>query len=532
MTDIARGRGRTGDVELGAVPEVAALGNTLTDLFNGLGVTQAAYAARIHVDKSAVSRYLAGRRVPPQAFVDQLFTEITRHRGVSVQEHVKEAVRQQRLDALRVTNPDAYELDSLRAELDRSNRETYRTGLLIESLTDALEKKQREVEDLTGDLARQQIDWAAERRESADRYVRLREEHDAGDAAREELLRHIEGLRSQLAEALRQRDRAVEHGQELRGRVLSLEEELAGRQGYDVPDLPALEEIQELLRELWRAGDHAGAVRELVTAAHARPLADVLVLIDWLPAAAAGQLVADSARMRPVPDVLAVGAHPGVADSAKNQTALIEGLAARLSPAELARVCGAWAALPGDAAGLADRTLAAAVRGTASLGGAREVLAPVAEAHQGTFTPRATGRALAVAFGKTSVLDTVLMVLELQWPALIRWVTEVDRLPIGIRPSSRFLPGLLDLGPETRAAVVRAMAAHAPMRSSEQFAQELYGEPGHERRAEGRVLLEAFLEAGEAAREGFARELWSQTYSAQLKKVVSRWSSARPTNRP
>ncbi|WP_159046561.1 hypothetical protein [Streptomyces sp. XY413] len=243
MTEIARGRGRTGDVELGAVPEVAALGNTLTDLFNGLGVTQAAYAARIHVDKSAVSRYLA---------------------------------------------------------------------------------------------------WQA----------------------RDQLLRQIEELRSQLAEALRQRDRAEEHGRQLRARVLSLEEELAGRQGYDAPDLPALEEVQELLGELWRAGDHAGVVRELVTAAHARPLADVLALVDWLPAAAAGQLVADAARMRPVPDVLAVGAHPGVADSAKNQTALIEGLAARLSPAELARACGAWAALPEDGSRLADRALAAAVRAT------------------------------------------------------------------------------------------------------------------------------------------------------------------------
>ncbi|KOU88205.1 MULTISPECIES: hypothetical protein [unclassified Streptomyces] len=410
MIEIARGRGRTGDVELGAVPEVAALGNTLTDLFNGLGVTQAAYAARIHVDKSAVSRHLA---------------------------------------------------------------------------------------------------WQA----------------------RDQLLRQIEELRSQLAEALRQRDRAEEHGRQLRARVLSLEEELAGRQGYDAPDLPALEEVQELLGELWRAGDHAGVVRELVTAAHARPLADVLALVDWLPAAAAGQLVADAARMRPVPDVLAVGAHPGVADSAKNQTALIEGLAARLSPAELARACGAWAALPEDGSRLADRALAAAVRATSSLDEARQALSPVAELYRGACTPRATGRALAVQFRKTSLLDTVLMALELPWPELITWLTEVDATPYGGRTEPRFLPGLLDLDPEVRTAVVRALAAHTSIRSSVQFAQELYGEPGDERRAEGRVLLEVFLEAGEAAREGFEGRLRSQTHSTHLRNAVARWSRTLPVDR-
>ncbi|MFJ9932019.1 helix-turn-helix domain-containing protein [Streptomyces virginiae] len=532
MTDVARGRGRTGDVELGAVPEVAALGNTLTDLFNGLGVTQAAYAARIHVDKSAVSRYLAGRRVPPQAFVDQLFTEIARHRGVSVQEHVKEAVRQQRLDALRVTNPDAYELDSLRAELDRSNRETYRTGLLIESLTDALEKKQREADGLAGDLAQLQIDWAAERKEASGRHVRLREEQESAATTRNRLLRQIGELRSQLAEALAQRDRAEEQGEELRAQVLNLEEELAQQQGDAAPDLPSLEEFQELVGKLRRAGDHAAAVRELVTAAHARPLADVLVLLDRLPADAAVQLVADVARMRPIPDVLAVGAHPGVAVSAKNQTALVEALAARLSPQAMARASGAWATIPDNRSALADRTLAAAVLRTESLEEARAALAPLAQTHQGVLTPRLTGRALAEKYGKGAFLETFLMVLELRWTDLVFRVSDNDDVPFGAHAPPRFLPGLLDLEPEVQTAVVRAMAAHVSMQAAGQFAQELYGRPGDRWRWAGRELLKAFLEAGEATGEGFSARLHNWIPVGDLRDDIARWRAAAPADRP
>ncbi|MFF4428082.1 helix-turn-helix domain-containing protein [Streptomyces sp. NPDC001513] len=58
------------------MPEVAELGNMLTDLFNALGVSQRAYAVRVHLDPSAVSRFLRGQRVATEDFVDRLIREV------------------------------------------------------------------------------------------------------------------------------------------------------------------------------------------------------------------------------------------------------------------------------------------------------------------------------------------------------------------------------------------------------------------------------------------------------------------------
>lgn len=59
---------------------VAALAAALRELFASVDVTLTRYAARAHVDKSNVSRYLSGRTVPPWAFVHDLMVESTRAR--------------------------------------------------------------------------------------------------------------------------------------------------------------------------------------------------------------------------------------------------------------------------------------------------------------------------------------------------------------------------------------------------------------------------------------------------------------------
>ncbi|MFF5923518.1 hypothetical protein ACFY8C_35155 [Streptomyces flavochromogenes] len=292
MTEVARTQGSSSEIERGGVAEVAALGNVLTGLFKRLGITQTQYAHRVHLDKSAVSRYLSGRRLAPQEFVDRLVGEVEDHLGAPLQPEAKEALRNQRLEALRVCNPDEFQLESLRGELARSRRDTRRAERNIEALQTLLESKEDEVRRLADDLTQLRLDWGAERADPAPTY---------------DLLREVARLRQDLQDAERLRVRAEQHGEELRDRVLRLEEELS-RRSPSTGAVP-LEVFKTQLAELWEAENFPEASRDLTEAAWSRPLDEVTELLHWLKETAgltpAVTFVADVARLRPLEDVLA-----------------------------------------------------------------------------------------------------------------------------------------------------------------------------------------------------------------------------------
>ncbi|MCZ0981683.1 hypothetical protein O1L60_29805 [Streptomyces diastatochromogenes] len=222
MTEVARTQGSSSEIERGEVPEVAALGNALKELFTRLGISQSQYAYRVHLDKSAVSRYLAGRRVAPQDFIDRLVQEIEDHLGAPLQLEAKEALRGRRLEALRVCSPDEFRLEALRDELARSRRDAERAHRTIEALNALLDKKEAEARDAADDLTRLRLDWGAERAALA--------------RAREDLLRQVARLRQDLQDAEHLRAEAERQTRELRDHVLGLEEELcAGRRPRPAP---------------------------------------------------------------------------------------------------------------------------------------------------------------------------------------------------------------------------------------------------------------------------------------------------------
>ncbi|MFF8277205.1 helix-turn-helix domain-containing protein [Streptomyces lateritius] len=285
MTEVARTRGNSSRVERGEVAEVAALGNVLKELFNRLGISQNQYAHRVHLDKSAVSRYLGGQRLAPQEFIDRLVAEVEEHVGVPLQLPAKEALRNQRLEALRVCNPAEFELESLRGELARSRRETDRAHRNIEALHALLEKKESEVRHVADDLTRLRLDWGA---------------------SQQGLLREIEQLRKDLVDAERLRADAERRSEDLREHVLRLEEELSERgPAEDVP----LEAFKDRLLRMWEEENFPEVARELTEAAWARPLEEVAELLRWLVGQGAGlvtpeTLVTDVGRLRPVDDVV------------------------------------------------------------------------------------------------------------------------------------------------------------------------------------------------------------------------------------
>ncbi|MFE4618493.1 hypothetical protein ACFRJ7_20570 [Streptomyces sp. NPDC056747] len=278
MTEVARTQGNSSEIERGGVAEVAALGTVLKGLFNRLDIPQAQYAHRVHLDKSAVSRYLAGRRLAPQDFIDRLVREVEEHVGAPLQPEAKEALRSQRLEALRVCNPEEFRLESLRDELARSRRDTERAHRNVEALHALLEKKESEVRHVAEDLTRLRLDWGAERTALA-------------------------RLRQDLQDAERLREEAERQSRELRDQVLRLEEELSRRR----PEIVPLETLKDQLLSMWDEEDLPQAARELTEAAWSRPLEEAAELLRWLTerGAAPETFAADVARLRPLDDVLA-----------------------------------------------------------------------------------------------------------------------------------------------------------------------------------------------------------------------------------
>ncbi|MCX2185139.1 helix-turn-helix domain-containing protein [Streptomyces sp. SKN60] len=280
MTEVARTQGGSSEMERGCVPEVAALGNVLKELFNRLGISQSQYAHRVHVDKSVVSRFLSGRRLAPQEFVDRLVAEVETHVGAPLKLEAKEAIRTQRMEALRVTDPAEFRLESLRAELARSRRDAARAHRNVDALHALLEKKEAEAHTAAEELDRLRLDWGAE----------------------------LARLQLDLADAERLRLDAERRSADLRDEVLRLEGELSRRspEGGGTGLLP-LEAFLGQLKAMWEADEFAEASRELTEAAWARSLEDAEDLLEWLekhgPDRARDQFVTDIGRLRPAEEL-------------------------------------------------------------------------------------------------------------------------------------------------------------------------------------------------------------------------------------
>ncbi|MFJ7957642.1 helix-turn-helix domain-containing protein [Streptomyces sp. NPDC096319] len=319
MTEVARTQGSSAAVERGEVPEAAALGNVLKGLFTRLGISQNQYAYRVHLDKSAVSRYLSGRRVAPQDFIDRLVREVEEHAGAPLRLEAKDSLRGQRLEALRVCSPDEFRLESLRDELARSRRDTERAHRTIEALHALLDKKEAEARDVTDELTRLRLDWGAERAALA--------------RAREELLREVERLGEDLTDAEHLRAEAERHGEELRETVLRLEEELSRHGSGDVP----LEAFKDRLREMWEEEMLPEASRELTEAAWSRSLEDVVHLTHWL-GEEAESFLRDVARLRPLEDVLALAPLMVPLDTARLRGSWTLAVAGRITPGNASAV--------------------------------------------------------------------------------------------------------------------------------------------------------------------------------------------------
>ncbi|MFF3912927.1 hypothetical protein ACFYZB_05450 [Streptomyces sp. NPDC001852] len=308
MTDGTPANRGSAGLERGEVPEVVALGNALTTLFNTLGVSQSAYAVRVSLDKSAVSRALRGRRVATQDFIDRLVREVESTRGAPVQPEVRSNLRQLRLNALHVCDPAAYELESLRGEMERTQRKVEVLVRHQEALHDLLEKKEQQVEQLRAELHQVRQDWIADQAVATDAEVAVQTEPVADE---HDLAEEVARLQAELADVAAARAEAEARCAELESRVREMEEEVAARSGEAGSVMLPLGIVQDQLTAHWESGRTIEAARDLTEAALTRQVDELSDLVNWLDERGtrthADHVVREVARIRGVEDVAAFG---------------------------------------------------------------------------------------------------------------------------------------------------------------------------------------------------------------------------------
>ncbi|MFJ2098190.1 hypothetical protein ACIOHR_13450 [Streptomyces anulatus] len=227
MTEVSRSAARRTEVEVSRIPEVAALATELTTLFNALDIPQQQYAVRISMDKSTVSRFLNGRRVATQDFVDRLLVEVERHRKTAVTGETRDRLRSMRLAALRMTDPGSFQLEFLRDELDRSHRTIKRLNRQQQALELLLDDREAKADEARREMQELRSDWMSEQRYSQEAKAELSKRNAQMGSEQERLRAEIKELKEQLSELTHLKHEAEQRCVQLEERLFEVERQLA-----------------------------------------------------------------------------------------------------------------------------------------------------------------------------------------------------------------------------------------------------------------------------------------------------------------
>ncbi|MFD9374121.1 Eco29kI family restriction endonuclease [Streptomyces sp. NPDC059999] len=205
-----------------------ALAITLRLLAQRLGVSLTRYSARVHWDRSTLSRYFSGTLVPPAGFVDQLVADGDRNLNTTLALEATTTVHRLHREALRATSPAAADLQDLRDQLAEADRQSdllqQEAGLLREMIADAgnrIKEQEAKLRLIERSSAADRITARAEIAQWADDYDSLRSERDR-------LQELISRLEQKLAEAEQRASEAEARCAALEGRLETAEEEAAG----------------------------------------------------------------------------------------------------------------------------------------------------------------------------------------------------------------------------------------------------------------------------------------------------------------
>lgn len=182
--------------------ECREFAETLRGLFLELGISVRRYATRCYLNPGTLSRYLAGSRIAPWPFVEELLHHLDEDCGVRLDAAAMDRLRARHRAALRTAASICRAVQQLEEQLQAADREARRAGAREEQLDHALDDTRQSIADLDARLVRLEHRpppaTPEQRPQPADRGPLL-EERDA-------LAREVDRLTEELARA---RDRAV-----------------------------------------------------------------------------------------------------------------------------------------------------------------------------------------------------------------------------------------------------------------------------------------------------------------------------------
>jgi hypothetical protein len=132
----------------GASPALHALAQALTDLFQGLGISQRRYAARRSYDSSTVSRYLNGQRLPRWEFVRDLLNDVGEVHGAVPTPEAITMLRSLHDTALNAAKGAEHRVRSLERQLRDADAKARETAARERMLAAALRDREENIRDL------------------------------------------------------------------------------------------------------------------------------------------------------------------------------------------------------------------------------------------------------------------------------------------------------------------------------------------------------------------------------------------------
>jgi serine/threonine protein kinase len=200
-------------------PDVLRFVTELRRIFGQLEMSLGQYARLHYRDKSGLSRYFSGNRIPSRELLDELIADVTRMRGIPLTVEADSHLRQLHLDALAARDRRAYHIQVLTDQLENATTELWQTKRRIKELEDELSQRESALNDLRVGTRQLERAWDNQRErtddelaESHERYAQLKEEYDR-------LQGEAEDLRSRLVQAQEReagtRDRCIQLEQAL-----------------------------------------------------------------------------------------------------------------------------------------------------------------------------------------------------------------------------------------------------------------------------------------------------------------------------
>ncbi|MFF0298363.1 response regulator [Kitasatospora sp. NPDC004614] len=224
--------------------ECREFAETLRELFLELGISVRRYATRCYLNPGTLSRYLAGSRIAPWQFVEELLHHLDEDCGTRLDPPALEGLRRRHVAALKTAASIGRAVQQLEGQLQAADREARRAGAREEQLDHALDDTRQTIAALDARLVRLEsrplLPAPPDRPEPS-----APQEHaeppttpDRADllAERDALAQEVERLAEELARA-RERAACAETRCDLFERQLALVEQQQGL--ADIPLQPA-----------------------------------------------------------------------------------------------------------------------------------------------------------------------------------------------------------------------------------------------------------------------------------------------------